>query len=316
MNHLDEMTLFTTLVEKGSLSAAAKALQTSVSTVSRHLFSLEKRLNTRLLTRTTRKLVPTETGRLYYEHARRILEEIRDMETLLDIRNAVPSGHIRISLPTLFGRAHIFPRLTGHPRRPPRTLLHRLCPTRRHPEMAIPDRRQTEKPAHPPPDPFQHLRHRHHRRPRRRRTGLPAPLGHRRPPRRRPAENRPVRLRTPSPAGQHPLHPFKTTLPENPRAGQLPHQPHPLHLIKRLPPASGPIYRVLSPATQRQPHPRRTKSRTKKTSPPLETGKIRKTPRPPAFFFRPARQYRSPRTGCPTNPRPRPPNPGDIHCAL
>ena len=86
MNHLDEMTLFTTLVEKGSLSAAAKALQTSVSTVSRHLFSLEKRLNTRLLTRTTRKLVPTETGRLYYEHARRILEEIRDMETLLDAK--------------------------------------------------------------------------------------------------------------------------------------------------------------------------------------------------------------------------------------
>ena len=112
MKHLDEMTLVTTLVEKGSLSAAAKALQTSVSTVSRHLFSLEKRLNTRLLTRTTRKLVPTETGRLYYEHARRILEEIRDMETLLDIRNAVPSGHIRISLPTLFGHAHIFPLLT------------------------------------------------------------------------------------------------------------------------------------------------------------------------------------------------------------
>lgn len=76
MNRLESMSVFVTVVDAGSLSAAARALDMPLATVSRKVTELETHLNTRLLHRTTRQLSLTDVGVSYLAACRRILEEI------------------------------------------------------------------------------------------------------------------------------------------------------------------------------------------------------------------------------------------------
>lgn len=103
--------LFARIVEAGSLSAAARALQTSPAMASKRLSRLEQRLGVRLIHRTTRKLVLTAPGERFYEDVKRILGAIDEAEgRLIGIRSE-PSGPLRVSAPTSFGRLHIAPAL-------------------------------------------------------------------------------------------------------------------------------------------------------------------------------------------------------------
>src|SRR5437879_542955 len=70
---LEDMALFARIVERGSLSAAARDLGLSKSLVSRRLGQLEDRLGARLVNRTTRRLALTDIGREFNERARRVL---------------------------------------------------------------------------------------------------------------------------------------------------------------------------------------------------------------------------------------------------
>ena len=74
---LEDMALFARIVERGSLSAAARDLGLSKSLVSRRLGQLEDRLGARLVNRTTRRLGLTDIGREFNERARRVLLEAR-----------------------------------------------------------------------------------------------------------------------------------------------------------------------------------------------------------------------------------------------
>ena len=69
------MEVFVRIVETGSLSAAARELDTTQPSVSRQLRALEHRLKTQLLHRSTRHVSLTEAGRAYYEDCKRILSE-------------------------------------------------------------------------------------------------------------------------------------------------------------------------------------------------------------------------------------------------
>ncbi|QZP07606.1 LysR family transcriptional regulator [Caenibius sp. WL] len=103
--------LFARIVEAGSLSAAARALQTSPAMASKRLSRLEQRLGVRLIHRTTRKLVLTAPGERFYEDVKRVLGAIDEAEgRLIGIRSE-PSGPLRVSAPTSFGRLHIAPSL-------------------------------------------------------------------------------------------------------------------------------------------------------------------------------------------------------------
>jgi DNA-binding transcriptional LysR family regulator len=73
---LAELKSFVQIVERGSLSAASRAMRQGLSTTSRHLTALEEDVGTTLALRTTRKLVVTDAGRRFYDHARRALDEI------------------------------------------------------------------------------------------------------------------------------------------------------------------------------------------------------------------------------------------------
>lgn len=79
MDRLNAMALLVKVTELGSMSAAARALNMPLTTVSRHIGELESALGVRLLARTTRKLTLTDAG-VDYVAARRILEEVENAE--------------------------------------------------------------------------------------------------------------------------------------------------------------------------------------------------------------------------------------------
>ena len=105
------MTTFVRVVDAGSLSAAARSLPSSLTSVSRQISALEAHFGTPLLLRTTRHLALTDDGRMLYERAKSILGELRAVEATLSRGRHAPSGRIRISAPTLIGRLLIAPLL-------------------------------------------------------------------------------------------------------------------------------------------------------------------------------------------------------------
>lgn len=103
--------LFATAIERGSLSAAGRDLGLTPAAASKRLAAMETRLGARLIHRTTRRLTPTEAGRGFYEAVRAILAAAAVAEAELAGRAATPSGPLRISAPTSFGRLHVAPTL-------------------------------------------------------------------------------------------------------------------------------------------------------------------------------------------------------------
>jgi DNA-binding transcriptional LysR family regulator len=107
MDRLREIETFIRIVERGSLTGAADALNVSLPTVVRLLATVEKRLGARLLQRTTRRIALTDEGREFYERGRRIVAEVEESEANLGA--AAPRGLLRITAPVLFGRLHVQP---------------------------------------------------------------------------------------------------------------------------------------------------------------------------------------------------------------
>src|ERR1700743_1793372 len=75
---LNQVSAFVRVLEAGSFTDAARALGLPKSSVSRRVSALERALRVRLLQRSTRKLVPTEAGRVYFERARAALAGLSD----------------------------------------------------------------------------------------------------------------------------------------------------------------------------------------------------------------------------------------------
>lgn len=109
----NELSFFCLLIKHGSLVAAARELNLTAPAASRRLTQLEQRLGVRLLNRTTRKISLTNEGEIYYEHASKILDEIRDMEQLISSSRKKPTGILRINAPLGFGRSYIAPAISA-----------------------------------------------------------------------------------------------------------------------------------------------------------------------------------------------------------
>lgn len=104
---LNEIVVFAKVVEAGSFTAAATALNLPKSTISRKVAQLEERLDARLLQRTTRKLNLTEIGREYYERCQRIVADIAAAEALVSALQAAPRGLLRITAPADLGGLYL-----------------------------------------------------------------------------------------------------------------------------------------------------------------------------------------------------------------
>ena len=97
-------------VEMGSFSKAGKVHETSQSTVSKHIAALENRLHTRLFNRTTRLMVLTDEGAIFYEHAVSALAALDEAEASVGSQGKI-EGMLRISMPLTLAESHVIPLL-------------------------------------------------------------------------------------------------------------------------------------------------------------------------------------------------------------
>jgi DNA-binding transcriptional LysR family regulator len=109
LDHLGDVLAFVRVADAASFTLAAERLSISRSAAGKCITRLEEKLATRLIHRTTRSVNLTEEGRLFYEHAMRILCEVDDAEAALAQRNQTPKGRLRLDLPVAIGRLHVLP---------------------------------------------------------------------------------------------------------------------------------------------------------------------------------------------------------------
>lgn len=96
---LIELRLVRRAIEARSISAAARAVGVSVSTVTRAVQRVEKSLGVALFVRSTRGVVTTEAGRQYGEHLAHWLGEEEQLRAQLGAVRAAKKGTLRITVP-------------------------------------------------------------------------------------------------------------------------------------------------------------------------------------------------------------------------
>lgn len=109
MDKLRGIHTFIEIAERGSLTAAANALDTSLPTVVRRLAELETTLGVRLFNRTTRRIHLTDEGQRYLAICKTAIGQLEDAEEALFDAKAKPTGKLVITAPGLFGRLHVAP---------------------------------------------------------------------------------------------------------------------------------------------------------------------------------------------------------------
>ncbi|MBT0780828.1 LysR family transcriptional regulator [Paracoccus sp. pheM1] len=109
MPYLESLRVFVRVVELGSITAGGRDLRMSPAVASNRIKDLETRYGVRLLNRTTRKLVPTEVGRAFYDNARRVIETLDEAEAVVSGFSGMPHGALRVTAPLGLGRRLIAP---------------------------------------------------------------------------------------------------------------------------------------------------------------------------------------------------------------
>ena len=109
MDKFQEMTSFVAVIDAGSFVAAADVTGQSKAAVSRHVSELERRLDTRLIQRTTRRLSMTTDGQAFYTRCKDLLAALHEAESELASDRSEPSGLIRVNAPLTFGALHLAP---------------------------------------------------------------------------------------------------------------------------------------------------------------------------------------------------------------
>ena len=104
MAYLDNIAVFVRVVELGNLSAAGRDMRISPAVASNRIKELEKHLGVRLFNRTTRQLMPTEHGTVFYAGAKQVLEAITEAEAAVSALSGQPRGTIRVTAPLGLGR--------------------------------------------------------------------------------------------------------------------------------------------------------------------------------------------------------------------
>ncbi|WP_265921301.1 LysR family transcriptional regulator [Cupriavidus nantongensis] len=120
---LDELLAFATVVDSGSITAAAQQLDLTVSATSRTLARLEEKLKTTLLRRTTRRLELTEEGQAFLHDARAIIDSVESAEEQMLARREKPSGRLRVDAASPFMLHVIVPLVRGYRERFPQVEL-------------------------------------------------------------------------------------------------------------------------------------------------------------------------------------------------
>jgi LysR family transcriptional regulator, regulator for bpeEF and oprC len=123
MDQLSAMRVFVRVVETGNFTRAASALDMPKTTVTNLIQSLEAHLRTTLLNRTTRRVMVTTDGALYYERALQILSEIEELDGSMSNSQAQPSGRLRVEMAGAFADLLVIPNICEFHQRYPQLQL-------------------------------------------------------------------------------------------------------------------------------------------------------------------------------------------------
>src|SRR4029077_19716581 len=99
MDTLVSIRVFCTVAELKSFTAAAERLGVSPAMTSKHVMHLEEALSARLLNRTSRHVSLTETGALYFEQARQMVDGLDELEAAVSQTAVAPKGRLRRTPP-------------------------------------------------------------------------------------------------------------------------------------------------------------------------------------------------------------------------
>lgn len=108
---LDRIRILAQVVESGSFSRAARALNLAPSSVTRAIDALEQQLGIPLFKRSTRQLVLTSQGEYFLARSLPLLEEADQLVQSLQPLSVAPQGPLRVSVFESFGAAWLAPRL-------------------------------------------------------------------------------------------------------------------------------------------------------------------------------------------------------------
>ncbi|MEA3252068.1 MAG: LysR family transcriptional regulator [Pseudomonadota bacterium] len=120
MDRFDAMTLFVRIVESGSFTRAANALDIPRATATLAIQQLERRLGVRLLERTTRQVRPTLEGQTFHERCIQLLAELEDAEATLKPVASNPAGVLRVEMHGIHASQIVLPRIDEFHARYPR----------------------------------------------------------------------------------------------------------------------------------------------------------------------------------------------------
>jgi len=109
MSNWEGISEFAAVAETKSFTDAAARLGVSTAHVSRQITALETRLAVKLFYRTTRKVTITETGQIYYNHCRQVLDGLDEAERAITNLHQTPRGRLNLTAPVTYGESIIAP---------------------------------------------------------------------------------------------------------------------------------------------------------------------------------------------------------------
>ncbi|MFT5084518.1 MAG: DNA-binding transcriptional LysR family regulator [Lentisphaeria bacterium] len=107
MDHISRVGVFLEVAKHESFAGAARALGLTGPAISKQVQSLEEQLGIKLLNRTTRHVSLTEEGALYFEKARKALDDLNEVERQLHELKACPTGKLKVNAPMSFGTQYL-----------------------------------------------------------------------------------------------------------------------------------------------------------------------------------------------------------------
>jgi len=113
LDRIEDFQAFVAIVDKGSLTAAAKQLGRSLQSVSRSLAALEGDLGVELVARTTRRSAATEAGLAFYRRVGAALSEIEAAKLETANRSSEAAGLLRIASSTVFAPLYVVPAVSA-----------------------------------------------------------------------------------------------------------------------------------------------------------------------------------------------------------
>ena len=104
---LTDLEVFRAIAQAGSITGAARALNSSPAAVSRTLTALESRLNVRLAARNARRFALTDAGELLFARSRDLLDQLHALEADVAAHGTLEHTQLRVAAPSEFGRRHV-----------------------------------------------------------------------------------------------------------------------------------------------------------------------------------------------------------------